>query len=423
MDFTHLLILANGHPVLTMLVIILLTFILEDPTTLGVGALIASGKLSLGLGFVSLVVGIFLGDLGLYGLGFMMKRGFFVKARTFFKPTIFNIALARFLPGARTITFLASGFDSFPLKTFLLVIFPSSIIWTFFLLFFTEQILSILHFFPSWINWGIGVLLLVLLTQVKLILKLGSMILLIGSVIVHHGLIQFIFKQDPLLKKKLSHSLSRYSQLALAILGVEVKSNIKSEETQGKLLLSNHMSYLDVLCISSLFPTLYVTSVEIRETPILGLICELSGCLFTERRHARRSAELMERELKEVEGVLTDGFSLTLFPEGTSTNGSGILPFKTSLLEGALRGQVPIIPIVIRYEEIEGQKFFSQNCDVVCWYGKMNFFPHFIRLCRSHSIKVQVIALKPLRLEPEEKRKELGERARKAMEEVYLGRV
>ncbi len=401
---------------LSFLSIIIGTFILEDPTTVGVGTLIASSKISFVFGFSALVIGIFLGDLGLYGLGFLFKRKVFATTKQFYLPSDLQIGMARFLPGARTMTFLASGFEGYPLLKFILIIFPSSIVWTLLLLTFTDQVIAIFHILPSWLNWIVGLFLLVFISKIRTITKIMGMAALVLAVIIHHSILKALGK-----KKELPVSLSRYSRVALKILDVSLETTLKKSQVSGNLVLSNHMSYLDVICLSSVYSGFFITSVEIRETPVLGLICDLCGCLFTERRASLRTRERMDHEISEIEAVLKDGFSLTLFPEGTSSNGEKLLPFKTSLLEGAFRTKSSVRPVVLKYEEIKGKKFSPENRDVVCWYGKMGFTSHFLKLCDSQKIKATLYPLEILDPKNFLDRKQLGAQAHIAMSTQFEG--
>lgn len=391
------------------------TFLLEDPATLTVGSLIAKKEVSFFFGFSALTLGIFLGDLGLYTLGYLFKEKIFSSKKSFLKPAGSQVALARFLPGARTITFLAAGYGGFPLKKFLLIILPSSVIWTLLLLLFTKQVFSLTHVLPNWGNWIVGLILIVSIVKFRTLMKVFSMITLITFVIIHH---YFFLRNSG--RRELSASLSRYCQIALRILDVQVNSQIQAKDFSGKLVVSNHMSYLDVICLSSVYPCVYVTSTEIQQTPVLGLLCELFGCIFTERRHALRNSDLREKELKEIQMILNEGVSLTLFPEGTSSNGQKVLPFKSTLFEGALRTQASTQTILLRYDEIRGEKFSAHNADVVCWYGKMGFIPHFIRLCDSKGIKASITAVAELKAVDYQDRKALASVAHRAIEEAHL---
>lgn len=390
------------------------TFILEDPTTLTVGALIANKEVSFAFGFSALTLGIFLGDLGLYALGILFQKKLLKTSKVFFLPTAGHIFLARFIPGTRTVTYIAAGHGKVPFKKFFYLSLPSSFIWTLLLIGFTQEIFSISQILPVWGNWLAGVFLLVCFIYWRLIVKLTGMMALIATLIVHH---LFLRNHD---RRKMALSLSAYSRVALRLLGIEIQTNVNIEDFSGKLIVSNHMSYLDVICLSSIYPGLYVTSTDIQRTPVLGLICELCGCVFTERRLSKRTPIVAECELKEIHSVLSEGVSLTLFPEGTSTDGLRLLPFKSPLFEGALRAKVKLRPILLRYIEIDGIGFSKNNSDMVAWHGKMTFLPHFIRLCSLKTLKVQIAALDELDANEFADRKVLAREAQRLIHEAFL---
>ena len=141
--FQQLLLLWPENPVLQILLIICLSFILEDPTTIFVGSLLSLGKIDYPVAFVALLLGIFLGDLLLFYLGRGLKKGFFKTKRFAFKKRFVPLSFlffARFLPGARLITYVSAGFLGRGLKGFLIIVSLSSLIWTYLLLAFTSRL-------------------------------------------------------------------------------------------------------------------------------------------------------------------------------------------------------------------------------------------------------------------------------------------
>lgn len=147
----------TGHPLLFAGAVIGATFILEDPTTIAVAAFISNGQITFWQGFLPLMIGIFLGDLGLYFLGVGIRKGFRSSKFVPIVPGTFSIILARFVPGMRTITFTSAGLKEFPLWKFLLLTFPSTVIWTLLLLEATEQVIALLHHYPTWVNVLFGI--------------------------------------------------------------------------------------------------------------------------------------------------------------------------------------------------------------------------------------------------------------------------
>lgn len=153
------------------LAIILGTFFLEDPTTIIVGVLAADGIIPLPLALFSLYVGIVVGDIGLYCLGWLastsprlaryVDHDFIAPFRTWLETRyILTIFSARFIPGARLPTYTSSGFFRSPLSTFIVVAIGATSIWTTFL-FFASYWFG--NFTSQWIGplrWGVALLFL-----------------------------------------------------------------------------------------------------------------------------------------------------------------------------------------------------------------------------------------------------------------------
>ena len=111
------------------------------------------------------------------------------------------------------------------------------------------------------------------------------------------------------------------------------------------LLVSNHLSYLDVLVLGAVTAGVFVSKYEVAHWPIFGWFARLGGTLFLRRE--RRSD--VARVTDEMRQTLTSGLLLGLFPEGTSTDGRSLLPFRSSLLEPAVGLDVPVTIAHLRY--------------------------------------------------------------------------
>lgn len=185
-------------------------------------------------------------------------------------------------------------------------------------------------------------------------------------------------------KRLLARICGFFASMILAI--VNVKFEVQGEENilphKNYFIVCNHLSYLDMMMISSVIPTSYVTSIEIKETPVLGQLAQLSGCLFVERRNKKN----IMSEIQEIETALKNGVNVTVFPEATSTNGEQVLGFKRSLFQSAVNVGVEVLPLTINYKTIDGKALNRQNRDKVCWYGDMSFAPHLWELCKSAEV-------------------------------------
>jgi len=183
------------------------------------------------------------------------------------------------------------------------------------------------------------------------------------------------------------------SKIALFILGVRIRSTSMEglQSTAGSLIVSNHLSYLDILVFASIREVTFVTSVEIRDTPVLGWMSRTAGCKFVERR----SREFINQEIECLRNAMLSGQSIVLFPEATSTDGRTVKPFKISMF-GSVEGTgIMVYPCAIRYN-IRGSFPMDRIAqDAIHWYGSMRFFPHLWRMCMIKRIYAQVEVMPP----------------------------
>ncbi len=180
---------------------------------------------------------------------------------------------------------------------------------------------------------------------------------------------------------------------------------------RGHLVVANHLSYVDVLVIASLAPVVFVTSMELRNTLLLGQLARLSGSLFVERRKSSG----LRQEIDAITGVLIQGFSVVLFPEGTTFNGDCVHPFKQSLLDAAIKANCSILPVCLRYQRVNGKPLSAASRDAVLYYGGVSFFQHFPRFLTLRSVEVKISVLHPISAGADESRKQLTLRAHEAI--------
>ena len=175
--------------------------------------------------------------------------------------------------------------------------------------------------------------------------------------------------------------LSRSSRRHLKIFGYS--ASVSGDIPKAGLLISNHLSYLDVLAISAVTPAVFVSKAEVRKWPLFGWFAAISGTVFVDRQRRTQVGEVN----REIEEALAAGALVVVFPEGTSTNGETILPFRTSLLEPAARGSHEISVGWLRYELEDGDGDARQE---VCYWGDHSFFPHVLHLLGKKSIRATI---------------------------------
>ncbi len=189
-------------------------------------------------------------------------------------------------------------------------------------------------------------------------------------------------------RKWLNNLVSFYSKSLLKMMGfkVLVEDENESIRKEGILLISNHLSYLDILILSSLLPSSYVTSLEMKRTPLLGQICVLAGCVFVNRKNKKN----INKEIFEITESLSHGVNVTIFPEATSTNGDSILRFRKPLFQAAINAKREIMPITLNYNLINESIVSVENRDDLFWYDEMTFADHLWSVFKLKSALVTV---------------------------------
>lgn len=165
--------------------------------------------------------------------------------------------------------------------------------------------------------------------------------------------------------------LQRWNRRILACLRVEV-SVFGSVPAHG-LIAANHISYLDIIVFSSVTGCSFVSKSEIASWPFIGCIARLTGTVFVDRSR-RSQTHPLQLQMQE---LLKAGRCLVLFPEGTSSDGRQVLPFRSSLFEAPVAASCPIIAACLSYDLPEGEGDPAQE---IGYWGDMTLFPQFIKL-------------------------------------------
>lgn len=161
---------------------------------------------------------------------------------------------------------------------------------------------------------------------------------------------------------------------------MNVRCDLKGRVPSQGLVVSNHLSYLDILVLSASMPCFFVAKKEVRRWPYFGQAAHWGGTMFLDRASfagAERIAEMIGERLKLPIPVL-------LFPEGTSTDGT-MQRFHNWLYEPAVLARAPITAASIRYVTSDG----TPERDV-CWFGNDNFGPHLLKVLRMPEFRAEL---------------------------------
>ncbi len=165
-----------------------------------------------------------------------------------------------------------------------------------------------------------------------------------------------------------------------AIVKLEItKDGVQPEK--GALLVSNHISWLDIIVIGQFLPAYFVAKSDISRWPIIGYLARQGGTIFIRRgdkQHIRTTAEKMVWLLKQKNNIIA-------FPEGTTTNGKEVLNFHSSLFQPALLTKSPIQPIALKYQ--------GPALEHAPFIGDDDFVSHLIKMLSLDKIEVRLCFL------------------------------
>lgn len=173
--------------------------------------------------------------------------------------------------------------------------------------------------------------------------------------------------------------LHRWSRRTLPRMGIRVQ--VTGSPAAAGLVASNHLSYLDILVYSAVAPCAFVAKREVRAWPAVGWIATLAGTIYVDRSRRSETHTIQP----EIQSALAAGLRLFLFPEGTSSDGSRVLPFHSSLFQPAVDMHVPVSAASIEYAIPDGNAAIE-----ACYFGTMKLFPHLLNLLGKHSVIAKV---------------------------------
>jgi len=163
-----------------------------------------------------------------------------------------------------------------------------------------------------------------------------------------------------------------WASVATRLLGMRLRSS-GPIPTVPFVLVANHLGYVDIVALASRLDCTFVARADLAGWPILGALSSVIGAIYVDRQRPRS----LRAAITGIEGALGEGRGVVIFPEGTTTAGDGVLPFRSSLLEGAARARRPVHHARLAYRAMPGEKDAGTS---ICWWGEMTFWRHLAAL-------------------------------------------
>ena len=201
--------------------------------------------------------------------------------------------------------------------------------------------------------------------------------------------------------------IQHWAKRLLRILKIKITLSGEVLKFLGKdsyLVVSNHISWLDIPVIFSLKPITFVSATDIKTWPIIGMLAKISGAIFVDRD---RKSSLIEVIQAMNQHFKNDKQSICIFPEGITSNGYQVLPFKSNLFQSAFESNKLLLPLSIKYKEN------NVITNRTSFYGSTTLLQSFKRVAKSNHIEVDVDIGYPMK--PTQSRKDLSLKLQKAI--------
>ncbi|MCX7192471.1 MAG: lysophospholipid acyltransferase family protein [Proteobacteria bacterium] len=177
--------------------------------------------------------------------------------------------------------------------------------------------------------------------------------------------------------------LQQWCAQLLTILNVRIRIAVDEALPQSGILVTNHISWLDVFALNAVLPMRFVAKSDVRSWPAIGWLCIRAQTLFIERGRARDAARLN----KQIVELLQGGECLAVFPEGTTTDGTHVGAFHASLLQPAIDAGTPIHPLAIRYQDAAGT-----HSTVAAYIDDLSFGTSLWNILNCQNLHVQLVS-------------------------------
>ncbi|WP_158815252.1 1-acyl-sn-glycerol-3-phosphate acyltransferase [Methylocapsa sp. S129] len=198
-------------------------------------------------------------------------------------------------------------------------------------------------------------------------------------------------------------------------LGVRIRVHGKAASTRPQLVVSNHISWLDIPILGSMRPTEFLAKKEVGAGPLVRALLALQGVALVDR--AKRLG--IPAVNAQIAGRMRDGAAVILFAEATTSDANRILRFRSSHFEAVRQtlgaGEAIVQPIFIAYSRRAGLPLGRPERPFVAWYGDMRFFDHFWRLLAAGRIDCDIYCGAPIPFFYDSDRKDVARRTEGAV--------
>ncbi len=227
----------------------------------------------------------------------------------------------------------------------------------------------------------------------RALLGVWTIVRAIGHGIV--GMLIILFRFPGMDQAARNARVELWAQDALRVLGIELE--VRGNRPSGPVLIvSNHVSWLDIVVMHATRHCRFIAKSEIEKWPLIGTLSTAAGTLYIERASRRDASRMVETMAQS----LRNGDVLAVFPEGTTSDGSGLLPFHSNLLQSAIKAPAPVVPFALRFVDAASGEFSLAPAYV----GDLSLAVSIWRTVTAPPLKAIVSIGDPIPVEGEDRR-------------------
>jgi lyso-ornithine lipid O-acyltransferase len=195
--------------------------------------------------------------------------------------------------------------------------------------------------------------------------------------------------------KTARHLPHLYHRAAAKVLGYKIRIEGDVPKPGAALVISNHVSWIDIVVLSAAMPVSFVAKREIAHWPLFGTMARLQRTVFVDRERKLATGESADT----IASRLANGEAIVLFGEGTSGDGASVMPFKSSFFATATDPGIPIHPVTLAYNRHYGLPMTRRQRPIFAWYADMEMLPHLWGAMKAGPLGVTLTFHPPLSVE------------------------
>ncbi len=196
-----------------------------------------------------------------------------------------------------------------------------------------------------------------------------------------------------------------WAKCSCILFNIKIHRKDSEKISPGSLIVANHVGAPDIFVMGSCFPAFFVSKAEIGRWPFMSWLTRLGATIFVDRTRKQQ----VRATIDQIRNRMESQCSVILFPEAQATDGSDILPFKSSHFEAAIQSGQPVVPVIIHYQD-------NNKPSVACWYD-IDFMTHITRLLKCPRLNATVEVLPPFNGESD--RRILAKKCHEVIREKY----